>query len=94
MNVVWDPDKAKTNLVKHGVDFADAAVALEDPNALTIADKDASEYRFRTLALSPDSNVLLIVHAEQDEDTIRIISARRAEKIEELQYFQGDYHEQ
>lgn len=93
MNVVWDPEKAKSNLAKHGVDFADATVSLEDPNALTITDKEASEYRFKTLALSPTANILLIVHAEQDEETIRIISARHAEKIEEQQYFKGDYHE-
>jgi len=36
MNVVWDRAKARANLKKHGVDFADAAVALEDENALTI----------------------------------------------------------
>jgi uncharacterized DUF497 family protein len=93
MNVVWDPDKAKSNLKKHGVDFADAAVSLEDPNALTITDNEASEYRFKTLALSPNTSILLIVHAEQDEETIRIISARHAEKDEEQQYFRGNYNE-
>ena len=93
MNVVWDPDKAKSNLKKHGVDFADAAVSLEDPNALTITDNEASEYRFKTLALSPNTSILLIVHAEQDDETIRIISARHAEKVEEQQYFRGNYNE-
>ena len=93
MNVGQDSEKAKSNLEKHGVDFADAAVSLEDPNALTISDNEASEYRFKTLALSPNANTLLVVHAEQDEETIRIISARHAEKIEEQQYFKGDYHE-
>ena len=94
MNVVWDPDKAKSNLLKHGIDFTDAAVSLEDPNALTIIDQESSEMRFKTLALSPDVNVLLIVHAEQDEDTIRIISARRAERNEEQQNYQGGHYEQ
>lgn len=93
MHVIWDPDKANSNFAKHSVDFADAAVALEDPNALTIVDENVNELRFKTLALSPDSNILLIVHAEQDEDAIRIISARRADKTEEKQYFQGDYYE-
>jgi len=93
MNVVWDPAKAKSNLKKHGVDFADAAVSLEDPNALTINDNEVSEYRFKTLALSPNADILLIVHAEQDEETIRIISARHAEMTEEQQYFKGDHHE-
>jgi len=89
MNVVWDTVKAAANLKKHGVDFADAAVALEDENALTIPDSDHQEYRFKTLAMSPSVEVLLIVHAEQDEDTIRIISARRADKSQQRQYFEG-----
>ena len=93
MIVVWDSDKAKANLIKHGVDFADAAVALEDPNALTISDRDHGEYRYRSLAQSPSSNILLIIHAEEDESSIRIISARQAGKKEEVQYFKGDYHE-
>ena len=92
MYVTWDPAKARSNLAKHGVDFADAAVALEDENALTILDEDHVEVRFKTLARSPESQVLMIVHAEQDEDTIRIISARRADRPEELQYFEGDLY--
>ncbi|MEQ8694742.1 MAG: BrnT family toxin [Gammaproteobacteria bacterium] len=93
MNVTWEPAKAKSNFRKHGVDFADAAVALEDENALTILDSDQSEFRFKTLAMSPDTNILMIVHAEQDEDTVRIISPRKAEKLEERTYFQGGFHE-
>ena len=63
MDVVWDPAKARENQLKHGVDFADAAVALEDDNALTIEDIDHYEQRFKTLAMSPQADVLLIVHA-------------------------------
>jgi uncharacterized DUF497 family protein len=37
----WDPRKAVANLTKHGVDFADAAVSLEDVRALTARDPDA-----------------------------------------------------
>ena len=57
MNVTWDPVKAKSNLRKHGVDFADAAVALEDENALTVLDSEQSEMRYKTLAMSPDTNI-------------------------------------
>ena len=89
---MWDPAKASSNFAKHRVDFADAAVALEDENALTISDTEQGEHRFKTLAMSPDANVLLIVHAEQDEDTIRIISARRATKSEERAYFGGGFN--
>jgi len=38
MDFIWDPWKASENLRKHGVDFADAVLALEDENALTIED--------------------------------------------------------
>ena len=92
MNVTWDPVKARINLSKHGIDFADAVVALEDENALTKLDSEFSEFRFKTLAMSPTTDILMIVHAEQDEETIRIISARPAEKAEERTYFEGGYH--
>ncbi len=88
------PKKARTNLRKHGIDFADAAVALEDINALPILDPEHhSEYRFKTLALSPTDKVLLIIHAEEDEDTIRLISARTAEPTERHQTYAGDFYE-
>lgn len=91
MNVMWDPVKARANLSKHGVDFADAAVALEDENALTILDTEHRQLRFKTLAMVPSLNVLFVVHAEQGEDIIRKISARRAEKAEERTYFEGGF---
>lgn len=53
MDYEWDPRKAAENLSKHGVDFADAVIALEDENALTIEDRDANELRFKTLGMSP-----------------------------------------
>lgn len=93
MQIIWDPVKAKTNLQKHNVDFADAAVALEDENALSILIIEGGEYRYKTLARSPETNVLLIIHAEQDEETIRIISAMEADSILRRQYFGGDYRE-
>jgi len=89
----WDPDKAVSNLRDHGIDFADAAVALEDENALTIEDTFHDEQRFKTLCLGPSLNVLLVVHAEQDRETIRIISARKADRSESKQYFEGLSHE-
>ncbi|HHJ17921.1 MAG TPA: BrnT family toxin [Gammaproteobacteria bacterium] len=93
MKFEWDPWKASENLRKHGVDFADAVIALEDENALTIEDRDHPEQRFKTLGLGPDVNVLFIVHAERDEDCIRIISARKAGRCQTRQYYQGLDHE-
>jgi len=93
MDYEWDPRKATNNLSKHGVDFADAVVALEDDNALTIEDGNTAELRFKTLGMDPALNILYVVHTERDENCIRIISARSATKHEANQYFQGlDYY--
>ena len=93
MRIEWDPNKAASNVRDHGIDFADAAVALEDENALTIEDTYHDEQRFKTLCLGSNLNVLLVVHAEQDRETIRIISARKADRNESKQYFEGLSHE-
>ena len=89
MEFEWDPGKAKANLRKHEVDFADAAIALEDENALTVEDPNHNEPRFKTLGLGPTLNILFVVHCEQSKDCIRIISARKADKRESKDYFQG-----
>ena len=93
MEFEWDPGKAKANLHKHGVDFADAVIALEDENALTVEDSDHTEPRFKTLGLGPTLNILFVVHCEESKDRIRIISARKADKREAKDYFQGLNHE-
>ncbi len=89
MDTEWDPRKAADNLRKHGVDFADAVIALEDENALTIEDKDHDEQRFKTLGMGPDINILYVIHAYRENDCIRIISARKADRSETKQYYRG-----
>jgi uncharacterized DUF497 family protein len=89
MKFGWDPRKADSNIHKHGVDFADAVIALEDENALTIEDVGHNEQRFKTLGMGPKLNILFVVHVERNEDTIRIISARKADRSEIKQYYQG-----
>ena len=93
MRVRWDPAKAEANLRRHGVDFADAAVALEDENALTIEDPRHDEQRFVSLCLGPNLRPLLIVFAVPDAETVRLISARPASRSEARQYFEGLSHE-
>lgn len=93
MDFEWDPGKAKQNLRKHGVDFADTVIALEDDNALTIEDSDHDEPRFKTPGMGPTLNVLPVVHCERTENCIRIVSARKADKRETKVYFQDLSHE-
>ena len=89
MKFGWDSRKADHNLRKHGVDFADAAIVLEDENALTIEDFGHNEQRLKTLGMGPKLNILFVVHVKCSEDTIRIISARKADRSETKQYYQG-----
>ena len=88
-DIEWDQRKAVINLQKHGVDFADAVIALQDVNALTIEDPDHEEQRFKTLGLDPYLNVLYVVYAYCGNNCIRIISARKADINETRQYYKG-----
>ena len=86
--IQWDADKAESNLAKHGVDFADAALVLEDPNALTVADPNPDEQRFVTLGMDPVGRILVVCWTPRDGD-FRLISARKATKRQRLQYAGG-----
>ena len=77
MTCQWDPNKAKSNLRKHGVSFADAVGVFEDENAVTIQDEDEREDRFITIGRDFLSRILVVVYTFRDI-VIRIISARKA----------------
>lgn len=77
MNFTWDPRKAISNARKHGVTSEEATTVFADLLALAIQD-EAHEERTLLLGLSGRSRVLLVVHLELDDDTVRLISARRA----------------
>jgi uncharacterized protein len=82
----WDGVKAAANLRKHKVDFVDAALSLEDPKALTVADPDASgEQRLICLGADPEGRLLITVYAHRGKN-LRIISSRRASRAERRRY--------
>jgi len=81
----WDPDKARANLRKHRVDFADAATVFDDPNALTLDDPHPHEARFVTLGMDALGRLLVVCWSSRGEE-FRIISARRANRAETRQY--------
>ena len=64
-------------------------ILVEDESALTIVDPDHDEPRFKTPGMGPTLNILFVVHCEQSSNSIRIISARKADKKETKIYFQG-----
>jgi uncharacterized DUF497 family protein len=81
----WDERKAASNRKKHGVSFDEAATVFADPLALAIEDLLDPE-RTLLLGMSNRQRLLLVVHVELDESTIRIISARRATSHERRRY--------
>ena len=86
----WDEDKAQANLKKHHVSFEIAARVFLDPLALACQDRiENGEYRWQTLGMVDGCLLLLVAHTvRQDEDSevIRIISARKAGKKEQIHY--------
>jgi uncharacterized DUF497 family protein len=85
----WHDGKAAANLVKHGVDFADAVVVFFDPRAITLPDDDHDEERAVTLGMDVLGRLLSVAYTWRD-DTVRIISARKATRTEERQYAAGE----
>jgi len=89
MDFDWDKDKAKANVGKHRVTFNDAMTAFGDANAIIKDDDEHSldEERFILLGISKESHLLMVCHCYRDNDNvIRIISARKANRHEENEY--------
>jgi len=89
MNFVWDENKAAINATKHGVTFQEAATVFDDCDALCMYDPDHSEEedRFIMLGMSTTARILVVCHCYRENDEqIRIISARKATKNETSTY--------
>jgi uncharacterized DUF497 family protein len=87
----WDRRKAAANARKHGVTFEEARTAFFDENAMVFFDPDHSddEDRFILLGLSFRLRALVVCHCfRQTETSIRIISARTANRAEERAYWE------
>jgi uncharacterized DUF497 family protein len=92
MYVEWDEAKHRSNRAKHGVRFELAARVFDDPYALGVPQRIVDhEERWQTIGLVDDMLVLLVAHTRQDDEnneTIRIISARKATPHERSAYEQ------
>ncbi|MYE83733.1 MAG: BrnT family toxin [Gammaproteobacteria bacterium] len=89
MDTTWDPAKARSNLIKHGIAFEDAEVVLADPSGLTREDPDArAEHRFITVGTDAVGRVLTVVYTYRG-DRVRLISARPATRRETEAYARG-----
>jgi uncharacterized DUF497 family protein len=86
----WDPGKARLNMRKHGIAFADAVAALEDESALTMRDDSSDrEERLVTLGLDAFGRLLVVVYTWRGE-RVRLISARKATARERRRYEEND----
>ena len=86
----WDGRKNEENIRKHRVAFEEARTAFFDENAIQFFDPDHSEEedRFILLGMSFKLRVLVVCHCFlESETTIRIISARKADRAEERDYW-------
>jgi uncharacterized DUF497 family protein len=87
----WDNGKAALNLRKHGVDFGEAIIALEDPKRLEEIDDRFAYDEERTLVIGMGrGRVLFVVTTLRNDDTYRIISARKATRHEQDRYYARD----
>ena len=88
--IVWDEKKNKTNQTKHRVSFKDAADVFFDPLALSVDDSEHSWYEFRFISIGKTkSQKLVVVFYTENDEEIRIISARKPTRAERLQYEEG-----
>jgi uncharacterized DUF497 family protein len=83
---VWNDEKANRNWHKHGVRFNEAVTVFEDPMFVLVDASRNDELRNAAIGFDANGRLLYVVHIEFEESYIRIISARRAEPEEELNY--------
>jgi uncharacterized DUF497 family protein len=86
---VWDDKKDRANIKKHGISFEEAQTTFYDENATVYYDPDHSEEddRFILLGMNSRLHTLVVCHCyRESESIIRIISARKADKVERSAY--------
>lgn len=89
----WDTNKAKSNLIKHGIRFEDAVLVFDDPYHLSLQDRhENGEFRWQTIGLVHGLIVIMVAHTvrfESGDEVIRIISVRKADRKERSRYEHG-----
>jgi uncharacterized protein len=88
----WDERKNRVNQQKHGVSFETAILVFDDPYHLTRQDREVEgEPRWQTIGIVNGIHVLLVAHTvDEDQERVRILSARKATRNERSIYAQGN----
>ncbi|MFH1859884.1 MAG: BrnT family toxin [bacterium] len=83
----WNPDKAESNLRKHGVTFEEASTVFGNPLSLLMKDPyhSVEEERYVLLGMSVHQRLLVVAFAERPPLT-RLISARQSTRAERRKY--------
>jgi uncharacterized protein len=89
--IVWDENKDAINRRKHRVSFPEASEVFFDPLLVTKADHrhETDELRFFSLGETRSKRLLVVAHTEEEE-LIRIITARDATATERRRYEEGE----
>jgi uncharacterized DUF497 family protein len=89
----WDPAKARINLARHGVAFEDAQLVWDDPNHILLLERyESGEERWQVIGYANSMVILVVWHTYPDADDdnrVRIIGARKAERRERSAYEQS-----
>lgn len=89
LRIEWDEAKNRSNKRKHGISFDEAQTVFYDDWAILVGDDDPDEpeERFLLLGMSAGLRTLVVCHCyREDDELIRIISARRADRQERRDY--------
>ncbi|MDO4488162.1 MAG: BrnT family toxin [Eubacteriales bacterium] len=89
----WDESKNQINKKKHNISFEEAATVFYDETAILFDDPEHSEIeeRFLIIGMTYTEKLCIVSHCYRDiNGTIRIISARKATKTEQLIYMEGN----
>jgi uncharacterized protein len=91
MEFVWDRNKDRANRRKHGISFETAVLVFDDPFHLTLQDREVEgEVRWQTIGMVYGVHILMAAHTvDEEDDLIRVISARKATSQERRIYAQG-----
>lgn len=91
MKFTWDARKNRANRKKHRVSFETAVLVFDDPFHVSVQDREIEgEARWQTIGMAADLEVLLVAHTVDEEaETIRILSARKATRRERNIYAQS-----
>ena len=94
MKFIWDRRKNEVNIEKHGLDFTDAYKVFESPMMVSLDErKEYDEDRWIGIGQLDSNRVVVIVFTEPEEDTIRVISFRKA-TTEERERYEQEYKNQ